>query len=167
MEGRQTDDPSGFIMASHTHGQRTTLFCKAIVQPPNPMPTLIVDKYPSYFNLDPTLSDDGVKENTLSTWPSDSGGVPDTTTDPPNLTSFQAIVDNILGNPDLNDDPSSLCIRDFTSTTSKILDGAIHEFCHKLMCVDRIIQDLQADHINPKSFVSTQVFNYRIQNRTT
>jgi hypothetical protein len=123
----------------------------------------IVDKYPSDFNLDPTLSNDGVKEDTRSTRPSDSGGVPATTTDPPNLISFQAIVDNTLGDPDLNDDLLSLRIRDFTSATSKILDGAIHEFCHDLMRVDGIIEDLQADCIDPDSFVSTQDFNYRIQ----
>jgi hypothetical protein len=154
-------------VASPAHGQRTTPLCNAIVHPPKPTPTLIVNKYPSDFNFDPTLSDGGVRENTLSTRPPDSGGIPATTTDPPNLTSFQAIVDNTLGNPDLIDDPLFIRLWDFGSKSSRILDGAIHTFRQEQYMhdqrVDGILQDLQADCINPESFVSTQDFNHRVQ----
>ncbi len=78
------------------------------MQFPVPAPPTIVDRYPWTFNSDDSLSDDGVKDNTLSiNIPplSDGVGVPVMTGDLPKLASSLAIVDNTMGDPDLVTDP--------------------------------------------------------------
>jgi hypothetical protein len=76
--GAKKDDPLAFIVTSHAQGHCTTPFCDAIVQFPVPTPLTIVDKYPHNFNSDDSLSNDGVKDNTLLANippPSDGGGL--------------------------------------------------------------------------------------------
>ncbi len=63
---------------------------------------MVVNKFPSEFNLDSTSSDEGAQDNTLSTVihvSSKGGGVPTVKVDPPRLTSIQAMLDNYFGDP--------------------------------------------------------------------
>jgi hypothetical protein len=89
--------------------------------------------------------------------------------DPPSLASIQAVLDNYCGDPNFTTDPMLSCIWEFASESSKLLDSAIHSLCKEQtkhdQGVDAIIQDLRADCIDPKSFVSTQDFDARV--RTT
>ena len=89
--------------------------------------------------------------------------------DPPQLASIQAMLDNYCGDPNFTTDPSLSRIWEFASESSKVLDSAIHSFHQEQtkhdQWVDAIIQDLHADCIDPKSFVSTQDFDARV--RTT
>jgi hypothetical protein len=120
--------------------------------------------------LDPTLSDEDVKDTSHSAGdvaPTNLGGITDTSMEP---TNFQALLDNTWPHqdPDLpaGPDPTS-SLRAFTSASCKILDNAIHSFRQDIhdhdQRVDTIVQDLQADRINPDSFVSTQNLASRVQ----
>jgi hypothetical protein len=163
---KPTDDPSDFIVASHTQGHRTTPLHDAIVLPPNLTPTAVVNNFPSEFNLDSTCSNEGAQDNTLSTVnhaSSEGGGVPNMKVD----TSIQAVLDNYYGDPDFTTDTMLSHIREFVGESSKVLDSSIHSFCQEQTKndrqVDAIIQDLHADCIDPESFVSTQIFDARIR----
>jgi hypothetical protein len=131
---KPTGDPSNFIVASHTQGHHTTPLCDAIVPPPDPTPTVVVDKFPSGFNLDSTNSNEGAQDNTLSTInhvSSEGGGVPTIKVDPPRLASIQAVLDNYCSDPNFTTHPTLSHIQEFASESSKVLDSAIHSFCQE------------------------------------
>jgi hypothetical protein len=162
--------PSAFIVTSRTWGHGTTPLCDVIVLPSNPTPMAVVNKFPSEFNLENTRSDEGVKDKTLSTIiqaSSKDGGNPTTKVDPLRLTSIQAVMDNSCNDPNSITDPTLTCLWDFVSASSKVLDNGTHLFCLEQTKhdwrVDAIIQDLCADCIDPKSFVSTQNFDSQVQ----
>ena len=83
----------GFQRVTRERGLLTTPLRDAIHPPPNPTPVAIVNQYPSRFNFDDMLTDDGVRDNTLSTVipaPSGNAGTPAPPADP----SIQAALDN-------------------------------------------------------------------------
>ena len=129
---------------------------------------VIVDNFPSGFNLEGTLSDDGVRDNTLST------GIPATSaTDgaptPPVGPSFQAALDNTWprsNDPGAPKDADMVRLQDFVSESGKNLDGAIHSFRQEQLehdtRVDSILQDIRADRLDPDSFITTQELDHRV-----
>ena len=140
---------------------------------------VVVDRYPSGYNFDETLTGDGVRDNTLSTVipaPSGNAGTPAPPADP----SLQAALDNTWPRSDVpgatvdahSDAPGATVdaamvrLREFVSESSKKLDSALHSFCQKQFDhdtrVDSILQDIRADRLDPDSFVTTQEFNHRV-----
>ena len=93
---------------------------------------VVVDRYPSGYNFDETLTGDGVRDNTLSTVilaPSGNAGTPAPPADP----SFQAALDNTWPCSDVPDatvearsdvpgttvDAAMVRLREFVSESSK------------------------------------------------
>ena len=139
----------------------------AIQPPSNPTPVAIVDQYPSGFNFDDTLSDDGVRDNTLSM------GIPAQSVNagnpaPPDDPSIQAALDNTWPCSDVPGattvDAAMVCLR--VSKSSKKLDSALHSFCQDQLehdtRADSILQDIRADRLDLDSFVTTQEFDQRV-----
>jgi hypothetical protein len=164
----EMQDNNLFRPVTRAHGHRTTRQRNAFLQTPGPLPIVIVNKFPNGFALDPSLSDEDVTDNTHLTGdvaPTACGGVSDTSADP---TNFQALLDNTW--PPQDPDPTS-SLWAFASTSCKILDNAIHSFCQEIhdhdQVINAIVQELQADRINPDSFVSTQDLASRIQMSVT
>ena len=127
-----------------------------------------MDNFPSGFNLEGTLSDDGVRDNTLST------GIPATSaTDgaptPPVGPSFQAALDNTWprsNDPGAPKDADMVRLQDFVSESGKKLDGAIHSFRQEQLehdtRVDSILQDIRADRLDPDGFITTQELDHMV-----
>ena len=121
----------GFQRVSREQGLCTTPLHNAIQTPPNPTPVAIVDHNPSGFDLDDALSDDGVRDNTLST------GTPATSANegnpaPPADPSIQAVLDSTWPRFDVPGAPvdaAMVRLWEFVSKSSKKLDSALHSFC--------------------------------------
>jgi hypothetical protein len=121
-----------------------------------------------WFNLDGSLFDDVVRDNTLST------GIPATSANngaptPPADPSIQAALDNTWprsDDPGAPEDAAIVRLRDFVSKSGKQLDGAIHSFRQEQLehdtRVDMILQDIRADRLDPDSFVTTQELDHRV-----
>ncbi len=163
----EMQDNNLFRPITRAHGHCTTRQRDAFLQTPGPLPVVIINDFPDGFALDPSLLDEDVTDNTHlagDVAPTARGGVSDTSADP---TNFQALLDNTW--PPQADPTSSLWA--FASASCKILDNSIHSFRQEIhyhdLVVDAIVQDLQADRIDPDSFVSTQDLASRIQTSVT
>ncbi len=164
----EMQDNNLFRPVTRAHGHCTTQQRDAFLQTSGPSPVVILNNFPDGFALDLSLSDEDVMDNTHSAGdvaPTARGGVSDTSADP---TNFQALLDNTW--PPQDPDPTS-SLGAFASASCKILDNAIHSFRQEIhdhdQVVDAIVQDLQADCINPNSFVSTQDLASRVQTSVT
>jgi hypothetical protein len=120
------------------------------------------------FFAPPDRSDDGVRDNTLST------GIPATSVNegnpaPPADPSIQAALDNTWPRSDVPgapDDAAMVHLWEFVSKSSKKLDSALRSFCQEHLKhdtrVDLILQDIRADRLDPDSYVTTQEFDHRV-----
>ena len=120
------------------------------------------------FFAPPDRSDDGVRDNTLST------GIPATSVNegnpaPPADPSIQAALDNTWPRSDVPgapDDAAMVHLWEFVSKSSKKLDSALHSFRQEQLehdtRVDSILQDIRAHRLDPDSYVTTQEFDHRV-----